>query len=213
MDRLDKLRHELIPRMLRSLMAALAVAVSATACKPVQQTPAAAQETATVVDSAIPREVALARFRACCARVTSLSGGEPSRDELVRRFVHALETKDTGAFREMLLTRGEFAWLYYETNPQSLPPYRLSPSLMWFLLEGNGGKGLGRAVDEYGGRPLGFIDYRCDEQSSKQGENTVSGPCAVRRVEPQGDTVQVRLFGLVLERGGRWKFVDYSNRL
>ena len=113
----------------------------------------------------------------------------------------------------MLLTRSEFAWLYYETNPQSLPPYNLSPSLMWFLMEGNGAKGLGRALDEYGGKRLGYVDYTCDEQTSAQGHNTVTGPCNVRRMEPDGDTVQVRLFGLLIERGGSWKFLNYSNKL
>jgi hypothetical protein len=197
----------------RSIVA-LMVAVSATACKPARQTPAAAQQTAAVVvDSAISREVALARFRRCCARVDSLSGGERSRDALVRGFVRALEKRDTAAFRELLLTRSEFAWLYYETNPQSLPPYDLSPSLMWFLLQGSGSKGIARALDEYGGKPLGYVDYTCDEMTSAEGDNTITGPCTVRRVEPDGDTVQVRLFGLLMERGGRWKFVDYSNKL
>jgi hypothetical protein len=145
--------------------------------------------------------------------VNSFSGGAASRDALVRRFIGAMEQADTTALRELLLTRSEFAWLYYETSPESRPPYNLSPSLMWFLLEGNGRKGLGRALDEYGGRPLGVIDYQCDETSSSEGDNTVWGPCTVRRIEPDGDTVRLRLFGLVLERGGRWKFVNYANKL
>lgn len=194
-------------------MVALTLAVGATGCKPARQTAAAAQQTAAVVDRVVPREVALAAFRECCARVDSLSGGERSRDALVRGFVRALETDDTAAFRRMLLTRSEFAWLYYDTNPQSLPPYNLSPSLMWFLLEGNGAKGLGRLLDEYGGKSLGYLGYTCDEQASAQGENTITGPCSVRRVEPDGDTVEARLFGLLLERGGRWKFTNYSNKL
>ncbi len=199
--------------MRTSSMVALTLAVGATGCRPARQTPAAAQQKATVVDSVIPREVALARFRECCARVDSLSGGEPSRDALVHRFVRALENTDTAALRDMLLTRGEFAWLYYETSPQGLPPYDLSPALMWFLLEGNGSKGIARALDEYGGKPLGYLDHVCDEKTSAEGANTVWGPCTLRRVEPDGDTVQVRLFGLVLERGGRWKFINYSNKL
>jgi hypothetical protein len=212
-DRLDELRDQLIPRMLRCVLVALAVSASAiAACGPTPET-SAAQQTASVVDSAVPRDVALTRFRECCGRVDSLSGGAPSRDALVRRFVHAIETKDTASLRELLLTRSEFAWLHYDTSPQGLPPYNLSPALMWFLLEGNGAKGLGRALDEYGGKPLGYLDYRCDEKTSVEGENTLWGPCAVRRVEPDGDTVQVRLFGLLIERGGRWKFLNYSNKL
>jgi hypothetical protein len=194
-------------------MMALIVSVSAVACSPPGEAPAAAQQSATVVDSAIPRDVALTRFRLCCPPVDSLTGAAPTRDALVRGFVRALETKDTAALRAMVLTQGEFAWLYYDTSPQSLPPYNLAPALMWFLLEGNGSKGLARALDEYGGKPLGYVGYTCHEQTSTEGENLVTGPCNVRRVEPDGDSVQVRLFGLLLERGGRWKFVNYGNKL
>ncbi len=192
---------------------ALTFSVSAIACKASGEAPAAAQQSATVVDSAIPRNVALARFRRCCSFVDSLTGGAPTRDALVRGFVRALETKDTTALRAMVLTQGEFAWLYYDTSPQSLPPYNLAPGLMWFLLEGNGSKGLARALGEYGGNPLRYIGYTCDEQTSAEGENLVTGPCSVRRIAPHGDTVQMRLFGLLLERRGRWKFVNYSNKL
>jgi hypothetical protein len=212
-DRLYQLRNQLTTIIQRSMVALALAAGVTTACNPPRETPAAAQQTTTSVDSAVPREVALERFRSCCPRVDTLSGGERSRDALVRRFVHALETRNASAFRDMLLTQGEFAWLFYETSPQALPPYSLSPSLMWFLLEGNGGKGLGRALDEYGGRPFGYVDYTCDEKTSVEGENTMTGPCAVRRVEPDGDTVHVRVFGRMVERGGRWKFLNYSNKL
>jgi hypothetical protein len=194
-------------------MVALALAAGATACGPTDQTPAAAQQLASRVDSAVPREAALARFRACCARVDSLSAGESSRDALIRRFVQSLETRDTAALRRMLLNQDEFAWLYYETSPQGLPPYNLSPGLMWFVLQGNSGKGLGRALSEYGGRPLGYVGHQCDAISQREGANRLVGPCVVRRVEPRGDTVSVRLFGLLIERNGRWKFLSYANKL
>ena len=200
-------------RVHRYAVMALTLVVGAIACKAPGEAPAAAQQSRTVVDSAIPRDVALARFRRCCAPADSLGGGAPTRDALVRGFVRALETKDTAALRAMVLTQGEFAWLYYDTSPQSLPPYNLAPGLMWFLLEGNRSKGLARALDEYGGKPLGYVGYTCDESTSAEGANVVHGPCGVRRVELGGDTVQVRLFGLVLERGGRWKFVNYGNKL
>ena len=194
-------------------MVALALAAGATACAPSDQTPAAAQQMASRVDSAVPREVALARFRACCARVDSLSGGESSRDALIRHFVRSIETRDTAALRRMLLNQDEFAWLYYETSPQGLPPYNLSPGLMWFMLEGNSGKGLARALSEYGGRPLGYAGHQCDAMSQRESANRLVGPCVVRRIEPRGDTVSVRLFGLLIERGGRWKFLSYANKL
>ena len=67
-------------------------------CQP-QPKPAAQREAAkpahtpTRVDSAVPREVALARFQQASQRATAFEGGAPSRDALVRAFVRAVETK------------------------------------------------------------------------------------------------------------------------
>jgi hypothetical protein len=188
----------------------VAVAAAAAACMPGAD---ATTAKATVVDSVVPREVSLAAFRRCCARVDSLVGGAPSRNALVRQFAGSLERRDTAALRSMLMTRAEFAWLYYDTNPQGLPPYNLSPQLLWFLTEGNSSKGIGRALDEYRDRPVGYRGYTCDSVPSNEGANRVWGPCRIRVRRPGGETAHVRLFGAIIERGGRWKFVSYANTL
>jgi hypothetical protein len=164
------------------------------------------------VDSILPREEALRRFQASARRVDTLSGGSPSRDTLVREFVRGLEARDTVALRRLALDRDEFAFLYYPTAPQGLPPYDLEPGLLWFTLESGSQKGLTRALESRGGRALGFQGYRCDSIPSHQGENTVWGPCTVRS-RRNGVVVEERLFGLIIERAGRFKFVGYGNRL
>jgi hypothetical protein len=173
--------------------------------------PARAQA-AGVVDTILPREEALARFRAGLPEVTSLSGGAPSRDALIRRFVDALARADTVAFGDLRLTRTEFAWLYYPTNPQGLPPYSLPPGLMWDMLALDSDKGLRRALSEFAARPLSLAGFACDAGVSQQGDNVVAGPCTVR-LAVGGDAVAQRLFGLLIERGGVHKFVSYANKL
>ena len=169
-------------------------------------------EAARVVDSILPREETLVRFRTGMPHVSSLAGGAPSRDALVRRFVEALARADTAALGSLLLTRAEFAWLYYPTNPQGLPPYNLPPGLMWDMLSLRSAKGLRRALAEYGGRHLGYTGYTCDSGVSRQGQNVVVGPCAVHLGAPGGPAT-LRLFGLLVEREGRYKFVSYANEL
>ncbi len=39
------------------------------------------------------------------------------------------------------------------------------------------------------------------------------GPCFVRRLTANRDTIEERLFGLLIERGKRFKFVSYANKL
>lgn len=167
----------------------------------------------TRVDSAVPRAVALERFQRASARATALSGAASSRDDLVRRFTRAVEARDTAALRNLVLSRGEFAYLYYPTSGQGLPPYDLSPDLMWFMLVERSNHGVTALLSERAGRPLAVAGYRCLGDSTLEGENRIWGPCLVRRVQALGDTVEERLFGPILERGGRFKFVSYANRL
>jgi hypothetical protein len=167
---------------------------------------------ATHVDSILPRAEALRRFQASARPIDSLTGGTASRDALVRAFVHAVETRDTAGLRRLSLDRNEFAFLYYPTAAQGLPPYDLAPDLLWFLLQNGSEKGLTRALASRGGRRLGFRSYRCDTMPSREGANLLWGPCVVRHRQA-GVTVEERLFGLIVERDGRFKFVSYGNKL
>jgi hypothetical protein len=173
---------------------------------------AGARGTETVVDSIIPREVALARFRQGMAEVTALQGGAPTREALVRAFVEAATRSDTVRLRALALTRAEFAWLYYPTTPQALPPYDLAPGLMWSLLELHGAQGLRHLLAELGGRPARYRSHRCDARASVEGANTVYGPCVVR-LALDGAVSEERLFGLIIGREGLFKFVSYANKL
>jgi hypothetical protein len=173
----------------------------------------AAQSQPTHVDSFVPREVALERFRQVGNRVSQLEHGAASRDALVRNFVHALERRDTMELRRLVLSRDEFAWLYYPTSAQGLPPYSLNPDLMWFLLVEQGNRGVRRAFNQLGRKRLDYVGYRCESPSLREGENTLWGPCLVRWQQAPGDTVEARLFGPILQRGERFKFLSYANKL
>ena len=167
---------------------------------------------ATVVDSAVPIEVALERFRRNVPRPGELTGGMASREELVRRFIGALEASDTTALRGMLLQKDEFAWLYYPTTVFSRPPYELPPALLWFQMRGQSEKGASLLLSDRAGGPLGYVGHDCASER-REGENTIYGHCVVRRVTAPGDTVRDRLFGLIVERDGVYKFVSYANKL
>jgi len=165
------------------------------------------------VDRIVPRDVSLARFREGLSDPGRLEGGAESGDELVRRWVAALERRDTAALVAMTLTRAEFAFLYYPTAPEAKPPYDLDPGLAWFMLREDGRKGLLRALDDRGGLPLGYVGYTCDEKAARHGGNAIWAPCLVRRVRAPGDTVEERLFGPIVERDGRFKFLSFANKL
>ncbi|HWN19892.1 MAG TPA: hypothetical protein VNO19_13340 [Gemmatimonadales bacterium] len=166
-----------------------------------------------VVDSILTRDEALRRFRAGLAPVTALEGGRESRDTLVVRFLRALKVQDTLALASMAVTRPEFAYLYYPTTPQGLPPYDVEPGLMWHLLLERSERGVRRSLAAYGGRELRLLGYDCGAEVSREGDNTISGPCVMRVRDEQGKTVSLRLFSQILERSGRYKFLSYANKL
>jgi len=165
-----------------------------------------------VVDSALALDTLLARFRTGLERPAALRGGAPSLDELVARFGRAVAASDTAAFRALALTREEFAWLYYPELPEAAPPYELEPALLWFMIETGSGRGLRTLLAERGGRPLEVTGYTCQGER-RHGAITLWGPCVLHRLEGPGDTVTEALFGPVVSRGGRLKFVSYANKL
>jgi hypothetical protein len=165
------------------------------------------------VDSAVSIEVALTRFREGLAPPRRLTGGVPSLAALGDSFAVRLERGDTAGLATLTLTRAEFAYLYYPSIPESRPPYELPPELFWFNLSGHSARGLSALMSERGGHSLGYAGLRCDGEPRRFQENTVWPLCLVMRVQAPGDTVAERLFGPVVERGGRYKLVSLANRL
>jgi hypothetical protein len=166
---------------------------------------------ARVIDSIVPIAEALRRFRADLGPAPARLDGDSSRDALVRRFVRAVETSDTAAFRAMTLARREFAYFYYPESPLSRPPYEEPPALLWFRVREGSNTGIGRVLRRYGGRPMHYLAHRCEPVPKREGTNVLWERCRVRRVRAPGDTVEERLFGSIVERDGRFRFVGYAN--
>ncbi len=128
-------------------------------------------------------------------------------------YVRALAQRDTAALASMAVSRAEFAYLYYPTAAEGLPPYDLEPGLMWYLLQQRSERGIRRALAVYGGQRLKLLGHECGTEVSREGENTVAGPCVLRLRDQRGQAVSVRLLTQILERGGRYKILSYANKL
>lgn len=164
----------------------------------------------TYVDSILPPEEEMRRFREGLAEPAALAGGARSRDALVRAFVRAVEGEDTAAVRRMIVSRAEFAYLYYPSTGFVRPPRRMSPALLWFLMTQDSEKGIGRLFERRGGSTLGYLRTHCDPAPRVEGRNRLWEHCAVT-LRREGVTKTERLFGTILERDGRFKFLSYKN--
>jgi hypothetical protein len=168
-----------------------------------------------VIDSVLPVEEELRRFRAAVGGTTAteeLRHASLSRADLVRRFVRDLSTRDTTDLRRAVIDSREFADLVYPDSPNTRPPYRQSPAFVWMQIAGQSTSGLTRLLQRRGGQQLKYVGYACPEKPDVQGANRLWPKCVVRVSSSAGDTTTQRLFGTILERGGRFKFVSYANQ-
>ena len=167
-----------------------------------------------IIDSILPVEEEIRRFQATIpVRPTAFSNAPRSRSELVKQFVRSLERNDTTALRRLVVDRAEFGYLVYPTSPNAAPPYRQSPDLVWLSRSASTDKAASRLLDRFGGSPLGYAGFTCPESADRQGANTMWSACIVTRVASSGDTTRLRMFGAIVGRDGRFKFLSLTNGL
>ena len=166
-----------------------------------------------VVDSILPINQHLERFRASVPRVDTLVHASPSARQLLDRWASAIAARDTVALNEMLINRAEFAWLYYPDSRMSKPPYEAPPELLWGQLLASSDQGARKLLTRFGGGTLTIVSFNCPRAAQMEGENRLHEEC-ITRLESKGARIPPnRLFGTIIERGGRFKFVGYANRL
>jgi hypothetical protein len=164
-----------------------------------------------VVDSILPLEEQLRRFRIAYPEVTSLETEARSRDALIRAVVSALQASDTARLAALAVSPSEYAWLLYPTSEHASGPMAQAPQLAWYMLSNTSEVGLRRALDRLGGRDLRVRGHGCAPEPVTQGRNAIWRQCAVVRTDEAGQEVRQRLFGSLVERDGRWKVLSFSN--
>jgi hypothetical protein len=167
-----------------------------------------------VIDSVLPVEEEMRRFQATLGdRPVTFSGGAATRDALVRAFIDAIERKDERSLRRLVVDRAEFAFLIYPTSPNTKPPYRLSPDIVWMQRSAATDKSVTRLLQRFGGQAAGYVGYSCTDTAVHQGQNRVWTQCVVRLRTPAGDSAAMRLFGPIVARAGTYKFLSLASGL
>lgn len=168
-----------------------------------------------VVDSLHPIEDEIRRFQQEAGEPPGgFSFGATSSGALVTAFVRALEQNDTTALARLVVNRKEFGYLVYPSSPNVRPPYRQSPELVWLQRSAATNKGAARLLSRFGGHSLDYAGHTCPGAPVREGANTLWSACFVNSASPtSGDTTRLRLFGPIIERGGRYKFLSLANGL
>lgn len=167
-----------------------------------------------IVDSILPVEEEIRRFRAAVggSAVTGLEQASPSREALVQRLAAAIISYDSVALQRTVVTAREFIDLVYPESPYTKPPYRQAPGLVWTLITEPSNAGRRRLLAKLGGKSLAVSGPTCPGAPEVQGRNRLWKACTVRYASDGDATRTGRLFGSILERDGRFKFMSLANQ-
>ncbi len=164
-----------------------------------------------VVDSVFPMPEMIRRFRAGLLDPRGLIGGADSRTALVTEFVAALASADRASLGRLTLSRAEFAYLYYPNSRDAGMTNGMPPTLRWDLMTLSSEKGIARAIERIGGKPLTLQSLDCPNPPVTTGTITMHDGCQVRIGQSDGSIFKGRLFGSIIEHAGRFKFAGYNN--
>jgi len=163
-----------------------------------------------IVDSIFPAEEEIRRFNEGIPRPEGLTGGTSSREDLVRQFVAALRTSDTAALRALHVTRAEFGHLVFPESPHVQPPYKTKPLVIWMQLMSDSQRGMARLLERVAGDSVRISGLQCQQVADREGANRYWRGCTLNVVDAAGAARRLRLFGQIIERDGRLKFLSYS---
>ena len=151
------------------------------------------------------------RFRSGLPELTALQGGELSRQALITRFVAALAASDKVTLGQLVLSRAEFAYLYFPNSSDAAMANGLPPQRRWDQVTLRSEKGIGRALTRVGGKPLTLENFDCPNPPVTTGPMKLHTGCTVRLQQSGGEKFAGPLFGSIIEYAGRFKFVGYAN--
>jgi len=160
-----------------------------------------------IVDSILPLEEALRRFRVGLNSPAALDGPR-TRNELFRKFVAGVRRKNRASLDSLAITRAEYAWLVFPELRISKPPYRQPPDIAWILADAASSGGLTKLLNRVD--RFRIERYRCPGQWEEEGRLRVWRGCTVQ-VRDTAGVREIQLFGPIVERDGRFKFGGFSN--
>ncbi len=169
-----------------------------------------------IIDSILPPAEALRRLQqeVMDPIPTRLTGGGDSRAALIRAYWAALQRTDTTLIRTLVVSKAEFAYLYF---PESAPfASGMQPLPAWVLYEAQSGRGLtaasSRAREATTGRAE-LRDVTCQAGGRSEGASETSGPCGVVVRWPDQRTDTLWIASTVIRRDGRYKLLGLDNAL
>jgi len=145
----------------------------------------------------------------------SRTGGPPlahtfdSPEQLAAAVAAAIERNDADRLLSLALTEQEFRWHVWPRLPASRAERGVPFGLVWGQLYSKSRAYLRQTLAAHGGRRLHVVRVRFRGDATDHGAFRVRREAEVVVRDENGAERSVRLFGSVLEQGGRYKLFSY----
>ena len=153
--------------------------------------------------------ILLAACLLACARSSPLPNSHGSAEELARAVLVAIERRDVDALNALALNESEFREHVWPELPAARPERNLPFSYVWGDLHQKSNARLGRTLAEHGGKKYILVSIRFTGETTAYQSYRVHRQSEVAVRDAQGRDQNVRLFGSMIEKGGRFKVFSY----
>lgn len=144
-----------------------------------------------------------------CARPAPLTHTFSSERALAEAVLGALAARDIAALQALPLSEREFREAVWPDLPASRPEANVPFDYAWRTLAQNSRGQLAETFHQHAGRRYTLIRLQFDGRQTDSGRFRVHRGSRVLVRDDAGRERQLRLFGSVLERDGRYKLFSY----
>ncbi len=146
---------------------------------------------------------------ACRPPQTPLAHTFDSPDALAREVLDRLARRDQAGLLALALSHDEFETHVWPRLPASRPERNTPLSFVWGRLKQQSDMSLAGTVARHGGTRHELQQVVFDGEVTDYGTYTVHRESALVVGMPDGTTDRIRVFGSVIEQGGRYKVFSY----
>jgi hypothetical protein len=139
----------------------------------------------------------------------SLAHAASSPSALATAVLRAIERRDAAALRALAISEEEFRQHVWPELPSARPERNLPFSYVWGDLRMKSDAGLKEVLAIHGGRHYELAAIRAAGETTQYPTYLVHRQARITVKDPMGALLELRVFGSVLEKDGRFKVFSY----
>jgi hypothetical protein len=130
-------------------------------------------------------------------------------EEAARAVLEAVWTRDTERLLQLAVTEEEFRSVVWPRLPASRPEVGMPLDYLWRDTFARSRAGVGEVLRDHGGRRLHLDSVVFGGPSTDYGTFSIHPETRLTVTDDRGHRATVRLFGSMIESGGRWKVYGF----